>query len=169
MPSSRFVVLNAASARFECTFGRGCEGVCCRNGRPPINEGEMRRIDRAFPEALTFLRPEAREVVERDGYVSRRTKGGARMLRVVRGWCVFFNQGCVLQKVGEARRSKFAYKPYVCILFPLDVDRHGNWFVRQKGYSGEDWELSCLTPGANTPLAIDTLREELAVAARMRP
>lgn len=167
MPSHNLVVLNAGSARFECNFGRGCDGICCRNGRPPISPTEAQRIDAAFPAVLALLRQEARTVVERQGYLSRRKKGGQPMLRVVRGWCVFFHEGCVLHKIGEARGNKFAYKPYLCAMFPLNRRKDGNWYVRQKGYDGEIWDLFCLTPDPKKPLAVETLPEELTLAARM--
>src|SRR5258708_5403239 len=40
-----FRILNLAEARFECTFGRGCDGVCCRNGRPIVYPEEGARLD----------------------------------------------------------------------------------------------------------------------------
>jgi hypothetical protein len=167
MPSNPFVVLNAASARFECTFGRGCEGVCCRNGRPPVYPGEVQRIGSLFPAALHLLRPEARKVVERHGFLSRRRKCGQPMLRVAAGWCVFFHHGCVLHRIGESRGNRFAYKPCVCAFFPLDRRKDGQWYIRQKGYQGEIWDLACLTPGPDTPLAVNTLQEEIALASHL--
>ena len=38
------------------------------------------------------------------------------MMRVVDGWCVFFNQGCVLHKLGASEGDKFRYKPAPCSL-----------------------------------------------------
>src|SRR5262249_11085517 len=93
-------VINLSEARFECIFGRGCDGICCHNGRPPVYPEEIERIDDNLSKLLPELRPEARAVVERKGYLSRRKKLGLPMLRVVDGWCVFFHQGCVLHKVG---------------------------------------------------------------------
>lgn len=168
MPSNPFVVLNADTARFECTFGRGCDGVCCRSGRPAVYPDEARRIDTAFPAILGLLRPEARRLVERVGYLSRRKKAGQPMARVVAGWCVFFHDGCVLHKIGQARGNKFAYKPCLCALFPLYPRKDGRWQVRQKGQPGEDSNLFCLAPGFATPLARESLLDEFALAARIR-
>jgi hypothetical protein len=158
-------VLNLAEATYECTFGRGCDGICCRDGRPGVYPEEVERIDANLEKFLPQLRPEARAVVEADGYLSRRVKFGQPMLRVVKGWCVFFNQGCVLHKVGAAEGDSFRYKPAMCALFPLARDGKDRWYVRQWGYQGEDWDLFCLNPKASARRAADSLRDEMALAA----
>lgn len=155
-------ILNLAEARFECTFGRGCEGTCCRNGRPPVYAEEEKRIDRNLHKFIPELRPEVRAVLEGSGYLSNRRKAGQRMLRVLNGWCVFFNGGCVLHKVGAAEGNRFLYKPAICGIFPLALDKHDRWHVRQKGFQGEIWDLPCLDPGAGTPQAATTLQDEIA-------
>lgn len=160
-------VINLQEARFECIFGRGCEGICCRNGRPAVYPDEVARIDANRHKFLPLLRPEARALIERDGYLSRRRKLGQPMLRVVNGWCVFFNQGCVLHKVGAAEGDSFRYKPSLCALFPLAKNGRGEWYVRQWGYQGELWDLFCLSPTASSVPAAESLRSELQLAARM--
>ncbi|MCS6852003.1 MAG: DUF3109 family protein [Gemmataceae bacterium] len=160
------VVTNLDEARFECTFGRGCDGICCRNGRPPIYPEESQRIRENLDKFLPGLRPAARKLIEKAGFLSGRQKYGLPMLRVVDGWCVFFNQGCVLHKVGAAEGDKFRYKPALCALFPLAKSERGEWYVRQKGYEGECWDLFCLNPEQTTVPARESLQEELALAAR---
>jgi hypothetical protein len=167
MPSNPFLVLNLETARFECTFGRGCDGICCRNGRPPIYPDEQQRIDAALHRILPLVRPAARSLIEREGYLSARRKCGQPQLRVIDGWCVFFNAGCTLHQLGEADGDRFRYKPCVCALLPLDRRKDGAWYVRQKDYAGEIWDLFCLAPGQKTPLAGEALREELTLAARI--
>lgn len=159
----RLRVLNIDSARFECTFGRGCDGVCCRNGRPPVYDEEARRIDENLHRILPLLRPEARAAVETGGYLSHRRKAGQRAARVVGGWCVFFNEGCALHRLGAAEGAAFRYKPWVCAVFPLAKDERDRWYVRQKGYKGEIWDLKCLDAGASTMPAAASLQEETAV------
>jgi hypothetical protein len=150
-----FIILNLAEARFDCTFGRGCDGVCCRYGRPPIYAEELAQINATLSSILPALRPEARAVVERDGFVSQRRKAGQLSARVVKGWCVFFHQGCVLHHAG--------IKPAVCAMFPLARDERDRWYVRQKGYRGEIWDLTCLDPAASIVPASESLREEIAL------
>jgi hypothetical protein len=159
-------VLNLLEAKYECIFGRGCEGICCKNGRPPIYPDEIERIDANLDKFLPELRPEARTVVEEQGYVSRRRCLGQPMLRVVGGWCVFFNQGCVLHKVGATKGDKYRYKPAACALFPLEQDTSDRWYVRQKGFKKEKWDLFCLDPQASSIAAGKSLADELQLALR---
>jgi hypothetical protein len=157
-------ILNLDEAKYECIYGRGCDGICCQNGRPSIGAEERQRIDDHLDRFLPLLRPEARTVIEKDGYLSRRKKLGDPMIRVAGGWCVFFNQGCVLHKVGAEEGDKYRYKPIRCSVFPLNRDEQGNWFVRQHGYKGEAWDLFCLAPDASPRPAAETLQEEIEMA-----
>jgi hypothetical protein len=160
-------ILNLAEARYECTFGRGCDGICCRNGRPPVYPEEIAHIDGKLESILPAMRPEARAVVEKSTYLTRRRKGGNRTIRVSDGWCVFFNQGCVLHKLGAAEGNSLGYKPHACALFPLSRDAHERWYVRQWGYQGEIWDLFCLNPQASAVPAAQSLREEIDLARRL--
>jgi hypothetical protein len=161
-----FVILNQEQATFDCTYGRGCEGICCRNGRPMVYPDEAARIDGNLHRLLPVLRPEARAVVEKEGYLSRRRKEGQPTVRVAAGWCVFFNQGCVLHRLGAEEQDGFRYKPWVCAVFPISRDARGPWYVRQKGLFGERWDLPCLDPAATTVRASESLRAESALVER---
>ena len=163
---SSLPVINLAQAKFECIYGRGCDGICCQNGRPPVYPDEAERIDGNLAKIKAEMRPEAVAVLEREGYLSQRRKCGQPMLRVVDGWCIFFNQGCVLHKVGAAEGDKFRYKPAPCALFPLVPDEKGSWYIRQKGYKNEKWDLFCLDPQASPLPAAVSLRDEIELAAR---
>ncbi len=154
------------SARFECVFPT-CGGICCRNGRPPVEASEARRIDENLEKILPHLRPEARERVENQGYLTNRRKEGLRSLAVVGGWCVFHNDGCVLHKLGAAEGEKWKYKPWRCVAFPLERSPQGNWHVRQWGVKGEAWDLFCLNPDESPKLARDTLKEEIEFAREL--
>ena len=157
-------VLNLHETTYECIYGRGCDGICCQNGRPPVSDEERERIDANLDKFLPHLSAKARKLVEEEGYLSRRIKAGMPMLRVIDGWCVFFHEGCVLHKVGAMEGDKFAYKPEPCSLFPLEQDEDDNWYVRQHGYKGEKWDLFCLAPGLSGVPAAKSLAEELAFA-----
>ncbi|MHB1425347.1 MAG: YkgJ family cysteine cluster protein [Gemmataceae bacterium] len=159
-------VVNLSEATYECIFGRGCDGICCQNGRPPVYPDEAERIDANLEKFLPHLRPEARQVLEKYGYLSGRRKLGLPMLRVVGGWCIFFNQGCVLHKVGAEENDKYRYKPSACALFPLARNAKDEWYVRQHGYADEEWDLFCLDPAASTKPAAESLQEEIALAER---
>jgi len=157
-------VLNLHEVTFECTFGRGCDGVCCRNGRPPVSAEEAARLDANLGKFLPLLSPRARRAVEEGGYASRRVKAGMPMLRVVDGWCVFFHQGCVLHKVGALEGDMYRYKPAACALFPLARDEQDRWYVRQWGYKGEEWDIFCLNPEASPLPAANSLQSEIELA-----
>jgi hypothetical protein len=163
---SSLPVLNGNSARYECIFGRGCDGVCCRDGRPPIYADEEKRLRANLEKFLPGLRPEARRLMERQGFLSARRKLGLPMLRVVGGWCIFFQAGCVLHKVGAAEGDKYRYKPAACALFPLAKTAAGQWYIRQNGYEDAEWDLFCLDPSATPLAARETLRDEIALGAR---
>lgn len=163
---SSLPVLNLSEAKYECIFGRGCDGICCQNGRPGLYPDEVERLDANLEKFLPELRPEARQLIEKAGYLSKRRKGGLPMLRVVDGWCIFFHQGCVLHKVGGAEGDKLHYKPAACALFPLARTEAGDWYVRQHGIQDEEWDLFCLDPKASPVPAAESLRDEIRLAER---
>jgi hypothetical protein len=162
-------VFNLTDARFECTFGRGCAGICCRNGRPPVYHDEQARIHGRMDALLPLMRPGAAAVAEQHGFMSRRRKAGTHTLRVVDGWCVFFNGGCVLHQLGAAEGDSFRYKPFACATFPLEQHPTLGWYVRQKGLLGEVWDLPCLDPAGGQGPAESSLAEELRLLNRLRP
>lgn len=159
-------VLNLHTATFECTYGRGCDGVCCREGRPLVYADEIARISENLPKFLPRMRPRAARIAARRGFLSGRRRLGQEVMRVTDHWCIFFNQGCVLHQVGAEEGDKFRYKPAVCSLFPIQQDDHDQWYVRQKGYKRERWDLFCLDPNNSDKSAAESLREELELAAR---
>lgn len=165
-------VLNAATATFDCSFGRGCEGVCCREGEPSVTPAERAVIDAVLPRARPLLRPEAVQALDAGGWLSGEQKLDLPMVRTAGGWCLFFNAGCVLHKLGADDGDFSRYKPVQCTLFPLEPagDGSGAWYVRQRGYDGEQWnDLFCLNPANTTRRAVEALAPELAVAAGLGP
>jgi hypothetical protein len=130
---------------------------------------DIERVDANLSKFLPEMRPEARAVVEKQGYLSNRYKKGCRMARVQGGWCIFFNKGCVLHKVGAKEGDKFRYKPIACALFPLARDLNDNWYVRQLGYMTEEWNLFCLDRNNSPVPAAESLKDEIALALHQEP
>jgi Fe-S-cluster containining protein len=159
-------VVNLEQATFECTFGRGCEGLCCKNGRPGLRDEEIEIITNNLKKFLPLLRPEARKVVEESGFLTRRYRSGLPMIGVVKEWCLFFNEGCVFHKVGAEEGDAYKYKPIQCALFPLLPEDDGTWIVRQHGYRGEPWDIFCLAPDNSRVPASESLKDEMALAIR---
>ena len=60
-------IVNSKTATFECIFGRGCEGHCCKNGRPSVTPQEKKVIDSKLEEVLPHLRPVAQKLIEKEG------------------------------------------------------------------------------------------------------
>jgi hypothetical protein len=157
-------VVNLATATFECVYGRGCDGVCCREGEPPVYPEEVAIIKTALPRLLPLMRPEARATIEAGGFLGEPHPLGLPKLRVSDGWCVFFNRGCVLHQLGAAEGATFRYKPAACALFPLQKNEHDQWYVRQWGYENEPWDLFCLNPKHSAKPAAESLRSETEMA-----
>lgn len=159
-------LLNAESATFDCTFGRGCEGDCCTNGRPGLSDQEQDLINSNLHKILPLLSPKARKLIEANGIVTRRTRDDMPLAAVVDGWCVYFNQGCALHKAGALEGDSMKYKPYQCAIFPLLWTDDGEWYVRQWNYQNETWnDLHCLNPRKSSVKATESLKNEMNLAA----
>ena len=137
------------------------------NGRPAIEPHEQQRIAKHLPKFMPHLRPEARALAEKSGWLSDQEKEGLPTLKVSKGWCIFFNDGCVLHKVGAEEGDRFQYKPWRCVLFPLSRDKKsGDWSVRQHGERGEAWDLFCLNPKESPKTADTTIGGEVEYLAQ---
>lgn len=159
-------LLNAATATFDCSYGRGCKGDCCTNGRPGLTTDEQAAINNNLDKILPLLKPAARKIIERDGIVTRRTRHGIPLAAVLDKWCIYFNDGCVLHKAGANEGNSLKYKPRQCAIFPLLWNDEGQWYVRQWGYQDETWpELFCLNPKNSTKAAAESLQQEMNLAA----
>ena len=156
-------LINLDTARYRCHFPT-CGGTCCKNGRPGLTPAESALIRKNLHKFLPLLKPQAAAKIRKTGFVTRRIKEGLPTMALFQGWCIFNHEGCVLQKVGMAEGEKWKYKPHLCVLFPLCYDHHKkHWYVRQKGFHGEVWDVFCLerTPQETTP-ARESLKEEIA-------
>ncbi len=159
-------VANLTTAHFDCVYPT-CGGICCMNGRPAVEPHEQQRIAANLPKFLPHLLPAARALVAKSGFLSNEEKEGLPTLKVSKGWCAFFNEGCVLHKVGAEEGDRFSYNPWRCVLFPLARDkRAGDWHVRQHGERGEAWDLFCLNPKESEKTADQTIGGELDYLAQ---
>jgi len=160
------ILTNAETATFDCIYGRGCDGKCCRNGRPGLYPDEKKRIEANLQKLLPHMRPKARKLIAEKGIVTKRKRFGLPLAPVADSWCVFFNEGCVLHKVGAMEGDAYKYKPIQCALFPLLEDDDGTWYVRQWDHKREPWDdLFCLNPKESPVKAVQSLQGELKLAA----
>ncbi len=58
-------LLNEQQATFECIYGRGCDGICCQNGRPGLTPAEASAIEEHMAKFAPHLRPTARRLIEK--------------------------------------------------------------------------------------------------------
>jgi hypothetical protein len=130
-----------------------------------VYEKEGSRIQANLLKLLPLMRPAAAAVAARAGFLSRRRKAGTTMLRVVGGWCVFFNAGCVLHEAGAAEGDKFRYKPLACATFPLESIRAVVGTCAE-GTAGRDLGSVLFDPPTARPAAV--LGEELVLIERSR-
>jgi len=114
-------------APFTCHLGR-CLGGCCVHGDrgAPLEAGERAELERALPVVARDLRPEALDVIERDGVWVEEEPGEYATSCVNGRECVFVvYEGkvakCALQNAYHAGRLDFE-KPISCHLFPIRVE-----------------------------------------------
>lgn len=116
--------------RFCCQVD-ACKGECCIEGDAgaPLEEDEVKELEKALPVIWDDLSPEARAVIERQG-VCYRDSDGDLVTSIVNGKdCVFtcYNkQGyclCAIEKAYREGRLDF-YKPISCHLYPIRVARY---------------------------------------------
>jgi len=157
-------VENLDEATFKCVFPV-CGGICCKNGRPPVEPDEQKRIEKHLEKFLPHLRPSARAHVEKHGWLTKRVKDGHHTIAVEGGWCVFANEGCTFQKVGMTEGEPWKYKPSACIRFPLEKTKGGTWYIRQWKYRGEGWDLFCLNPDESKVSARESMADEIVYSA----
>lgn len=116
--------------RFCCQVD-ACKGECCIEGDAgaPLEEDEVKELEKALPVIWDDLSPEARAVIEHQG-VCYRDSDGDLVTSIVNGKdCVFtcYNeQGyclCAIEKAYREGRLDF-YKPISCHLYPIRVARY---------------------------------------------
>ena len=116
--------------RFCCQVD-ACKGECCIEGDAgaPLEEDEVKELEKALPVIWDDLSPEARAVIKRQG-VCYRDSDGDLVTSIVNGKdCVFtcYNeQGyclCAIEKAYREGRLDF-YKPISCHLYPIRVARY---------------------------------------------
>lgn len=114
-------------APFACNLG-GCFGACCVHGDrgAPLEPEERAELELALPIVERDLRPEALNVIAREGVWTEEEPGEYGTTCVDGRECVFVvYEGkvakCALQRAYHAGRLAFE-KPISCHLFPIRVE-----------------------------------------------
>src|SRR5256885_2260379 len=87
---SALAIDNIATATFKCVFPI-CGGICCKNGRPPVEPEEQARIEQNLARILPHLREGAQKHIKKFGWLTKRIAARYRTIAVQGGWCVFAN------------------------------------------------------------------------------
>ncbi|MFW5955644.1 MAG: DUF3109 family protein [Rhodothermales bacterium] len=118
-------------AQFACALS-ACQGACCVQGDSgaPLEEDELEALEEVFPIVRKWLRPEALEVIERDGVWEEVSPGNFATTCVDGGECVFVTyQGpvatCAIQRAHQQNKTDFP-KPISCHLYPIRVQQFGD-------------------------------------------
>lgn len=111
-----------------CCDVDACKGECCIEGDAgaPLEEQEVKELEKALPIIWDDLSKEAQEVIEHQG-VCYRDSDGDLVTSIVNGKdCVFTcydEKGvclCALEKAYRAGKLNF-YKPISCHLYPIRI------------------------------------------------
>lgn len=121
-------------ASFACNLG-ACHGACCVQGASgaPLEPEELTRIEEVLPKVRKYLRPEALDVIEQQGFWEETDPGHYVTSCVNQAECVFvIYEGpvakCALQKAHLEGRIGFP-KPISCHLYPLRVEKYNGFEV----------------------------------------
>jgi hypothetical protein len=159
------------TSRWTCIYGRGCQGVltepapelvhgCCSYGAHFVDKEDVRRVEK-HAARLTDEQWQYRKRGMRNG-VTRTTKQGETVTRLVDGACIFLNRpgfptgpGCALHQAALAQdRRPLDMKPEVCWQLPLRRedqvadDGHvtstvAQWDRRHWGAGGQEFAWWC--------------------------
>lgn len=117
-------------APFCCNL-QACLGGCCVQGESgaPLEANERADLDRILPKIRHTLRPEALEVIDREGPWEELGDGHYATTCVGDAECVFVTYDgsiakCAIQRAYERGEIDFP-KPISCHLFPVRVQNHG--------------------------------------------
>lgn len=116
-------------APFSCNLG-ACRGGCCVQGDAgaPLEAAERAAVEAVLPAVRRYLRPEALQVIARQGPWEEVEPGHYATTCVDGAECVFVTyEGpvakCAIQKAFHEGRTDFP-KPISCHLFPIRVHRY---------------------------------------------
>lgn len=121
-------------APFACNLG-ACLGACCVQGDSgaPLEPGERETLEELLPTIRAKLRPEALRVIDKQGVWEEVSPGEYATTCVDGRECVFVTYDgpvakCAIQQAYRDGRIEFE-KPISCHLFPIRVERHGEFDV----------------------------------------
>ena len=119
-------------AAFCCNLG-ACHGACCVQGTSgaPLTADERQEVENALPLVKHRLRPEALQVIEKEGVWEELGKDYYATTCVGEGACVFVRYDgpvakCSIQEAYYEGKTTFE-KPISCHLYPIRIQQLGEY------------------------------------------
>ncbi len=155
-------------SNWDCVFGTTCQGVltapapelvhgCCSYGAHLVDKDDLRRVEKAAA-ALTSEQWQFRRKGRKgdDLHITKKTKHGETVTRLVDGACIFLNRpdfptgpGCALHQAAlSSGRHPLELKPEVCWQLPLRREDH----VEEEGHvtsTVRQWDRRHWGPGGD--------------------
>ena len=123
------VSLDLLEENFTCDLEK-CKGACCVLGDAgaPLLKHEVEKLQGIFDDIKTYLRPEARDVIEKSGIYYIDTDGEYVTQLNSGKECVFtvFERGiarCGIEQAFEEGKTDFR-KPLSCHLYPVRIRKY---------------------------------------------
>ena len=139
----RIVVTDLLTERFCCDLGR-CHGMCCVEGNAgaPLDEEELKVLEREYPRFRDDMTPEGRREAERQGLYVIDEEGDYTTPLIGDADCIYaYREGgvtlCAIEKAWRAGRTSFR-KPVSCHLYPIRLMNFSNGTV---GLNYHRWEV----------------------------
>lgn len=132
--------------QFMCNLN-ACKGACCWEGDfgAPLEEEEIRIIQKDYPKFETFLSDESKQVIRDNGhytYFEEPAENGTPLLK--NGACAYMTydqQGvaqCGIEMAHRAGLTDFK-KPISCHLYPIRIEKGENSFREELHY--DKWDI----------------------------
>lgn len=129
---NKIVSMDIAEKKFICDVSK-CKGACCIQGDAgaPLEEDEVKTLEKVYPLVKPYMRPEAIEVTEREGLYYVDEEGDTVTMLVNGNECAytFFENGvakCAIEKAYHDKKIKFR-KPVSCHLYPIRVKKYSDF------------------------------------------
>ncbi len=119
-------------AAFSCNLS-ACHGACCVQGESgaPLTEAELQEVEAVLPAVRHRLRPEALDVIDKEGVWEKLGPGHYVTTCVGEAECVFVRYDgpvakCSIQEAYHEGKVSFE-KPISCHLYPIRVQPLGDF------------------------------------------
>lgn len=117
---------------FVCNLN-ACKGACCVEGDEGaiLEKAELPVLEDIYPRVQSYLTPEGREAIEKQGYHIQNKQGEYKTPLINDGPCayIYYENGIALCGIEKAyREGKINWqKPVSCHLYPIRIEKVGGY------------------------------------------